>query len=132
MRSPQFRSIGKVFVALKLFRAMRVGAWCAALLFALAVAPPARAQATILFQEPPVPGFSNSYPWFNDFPQYQGDQSLQWFMTNHPDIAGAVQPSHDLRRAHEAQSQPRQEQADLRHGQRSARQQAENGERRTE
>ena len=90
MRSPHFRSIGNVFIALKISRAMTVGAWCAAILLALAMAPPARAQVTTLFQEPPVPGFSNSYPWFNEVPQYQGDQSFQWFMANHPDIAGAL------------------------------------------
>ena len=90
MRPPHLRSIGNLFVAIKISRAMTIGAWCAAILLALAIAAPTRAQVTILFEEPPVPGFSNSYPWFNDVPQYQGDQSFQWFMANHPDIAGAL------------------------------------------
>jgi len=90
MRSSHFRSIGGIFIALKISRAMTVGAWCVAILLALALAAPVRAQITIVVQEPPVPGFSNSYPWFNEVPQYQGDQSFQWFMANHPDIAGAL------------------------------------------
>jgi hypothetical protein len=44
----------------------------------------------------------------------------------------AVQPSHGQRQVHEPQSQPRQEKADLRHAQKNAHQQAENGDRHTD
>jgi len=61
--------------------------WFGAVLFALAIAAPAAAQVTIQFGGPQVPGFSNYYPWFNDVPQYRGDQTFRWFLANHPNIA---------------------------------------------
>ncbi len=61
--------------------------WFGAALFALAIASSASAQVTIQFGGPQVPGFSNYYPWFNDVPQYQADQSFRWFLANHPNIA---------------------------------------------
>jgi hypothetical protein len=90
MRPAHARSIGNAFVAITISRAMTIGTCCGSILLALAISVPARAQVTILFQESAVPGFSNNYPSFNDFPQYQGDQSFQWFIANHPDIAGAL------------------------------------------
>jgi hypothetical protein len=61
--------------------------WLGAALFALVVAARASAQITIQIGTPQVPGFSNYYPWFNDVPQYQGDQTFRWFLANHPNIA---------------------------------------------
>lgn len=61
-------------------------AWGGAILLALAISAPARAQ----FSMPQVPGFSNNYPWFNEVPQYQESQSFQWFLANHPNIARAL------------------------------------------
>ncbi len=61
--------------------------WFGAALFALAIATSASAQVTIQFGGPQVPGFSNYYPWFNDVPQYQADQSFRWFLANHPNVA---------------------------------------------
>ncbi len=55
-----------------------------------ALAAPASAQVTIQFGGPQVSGFSNDYPWFNDVPQYQGDQSFRYFMAYHPDIAQSL------------------------------------------
>jgi hypothetical protein len=60
--------------------------WFGAILLAVAIAAPVNAQ----FSMPQVPGFSNSYPWFNEVSQYQGDQSFQWFLANHPNIARAL------------------------------------------
>ena len=50
----------------------------------------AQIQVTIEFGRPQAYGFSNNYPWFNDVPQYQGDQSFQYFLAYHPDIARAL------------------------------------------
>ena len=61
--------------------------WLGAALFTLVIAAPAPAQVTIQIGAPQVPGFSNYYPWFNDVPQYQGDQTFRWFLANHPNIA---------------------------------------------
>ncbi len=55
-----------------------------------AFAQSASAQITIQLGGPAVPGFSNNYPWFNDVPQYQGDQSFRYFMAYHPQIARAL------------------------------------------
>jgi hypothetical protein len=71
-------------------KAMKSILWLGAVLFALDVAAPAPAQVTIQFGEPQVPGFSNYYPWFNDVPQYQGDQTFRWFLAYHPNIARAL------------------------------------------
>jgi hypothetical protein len=57
--------------------------WLGGILFALAIAAPARAQ----YAMPQVPGFSNYYPWFNTVQQDQGDQSFQYFLANNPEIA---------------------------------------------
>src|SRR5271155_2663363 len=68
---------------------LAIGAICgAAMVFALAA--PASAQVTIQFGGPQISGFSNDYPWFNDVPQYQGDQSFRYFMAYHPDIAQSL------------------------------------------
>jgi hypothetical protein len=64
--------------------------WFGAVLFALAIAVRASAQVTIQVGMPQVAGFSNYYPWFNDVPQYQGDQTFRWFLANHPNIARAL------------------------------------------
>jgi hypothetical protein len=61
---------------------------CAAMVFALAA--PVSAQVTIQFGGQEVPGFSNDYPWFNDVPQYEGNQSFRYFMSYHPDIAQSL------------------------------------------
>lgn len=61
--------------------------WLGAALFTLVIADPASAQVTIQIGTPQVPGFSNYYPWFNDVPQYQGDQTFRWFLANHPNVA---------------------------------------------
>jgi len=45
---------------------------------------------------PQVPGFSNNYPWFNEVTQYQGNQSFQWFLANHPNIAETLARSPGL------------------------------------
>jgi hypothetical protein len=73
------------------FRASRL-AWLGATLLALAMAAPASAQVqvTIQFGRPQARGFSNNYPWFNDVPQYQGNQTFQYFLAYHPDIAQAL------------------------------------------
>jgi hypothetical protein len=67
-------------------------AWLGAALLALATAAPASAQiqVTILDGRPQARGFSDNYPWFNDVPQYQGDQTFQYFLAYHPDIAQAL------------------------------------------
>jgi hypothetical protein len=59
-------------------------------LFAVAIAAPVSALVTIEFGRPQVPGFSNNYPWFNDVPQYPGNQSFQYFLAYHPNIALAL------------------------------------------
>lgn len=64
--------------------------WLSAVVFALAIGARASAQVTIQIGTPQVPGFSNYYPWFNDVPQYQGDQSFRWFLAHHPNIAQAL------------------------------------------
>jgi hypothetical protein len=69
---------------------LTVRAICAAMAFAVAIAAPALAQVTVVSGGPQVPGFSNNYPWFNDVPQYQGNQSFRWFLANHPNIAEAL------------------------------------------
>jgi hypothetical protein len=73
------------------FRASRL-AWLGATLLALAMAAPASAQVqvTIQFGRPQARGFSNNYPWFNDVPQYRGNQTFQYFLAYHPDIAQAL------------------------------------------
>jgi len=73
------------------FRASRL-AWFGATLLALAMAAPASAQVqvTIQFGRPQARGFSNNYPWFNDVPQYRGNQTFQYFLAYHPDIAQAL------------------------------------------
>jgi len=53
---------------------------------AMAIAAPASAD----FFMPSVPGFSNSYPWFNEVAQYPGNQSFQYFLAYHPNIARAL------------------------------------------
>jgi hypothetical protein len=60
--------------------------WCGAIVLALASAAAAMAQLVM----PQVPGFSNNYPWFNEVSQYQGNQSFQWFLANHPNISGIL------------------------------------------
>jgi hypothetical protein len=60
--------------------------WFGAMLFALAISAPANAQFSML----QVPGFSNDYPWFNEAPRYQGNQSFQYFLAYHPNIARAL------------------------------------------
>jgi hypothetical protein len=60
--------------------------WIGTFLLALGITATSRAQ----FQMPQVPGFSGSYPWFNDIPQYERDQSFQWFLAHHPSIASAL------------------------------------------
>ena len=60
------------------------------MIFTVAIATPASTQVVIQIGSPQVPGFSNNYPWFNDVPQYQEDQSFRWFMANNPDIAQAL------------------------------------------
>jgi hypothetical protein len=68
--------------------------WVGVALFALAIAAPASAlaqtQITIAFGRPQARGFSNNYPWFNDVSQYPGNQSFQYFLAYHPDIAQAL------------------------------------------
>jgi hypothetical protein len=66
------------------------GMCAATMAFALATAAPARGQVPFQMGGPEVPGFSNSYPWFNDVPQYQGDQSFRYFLAYHPYIAQAL------------------------------------------
>lgn len=61
-------------------------AWGGAILLAVAISAPASAQFSI----PQVPGFSSNYPWFNQAPESQGNQSFQWFLANHPNIASAL------------------------------------------
>ena len=62
-------------------------AWLGAVLFAVAIATVASAQMRIDVEGPPVPGFSNYYPWFNDVPQYEGEQSFRWFLAHHPNVS---------------------------------------------
>jgi len=64
--------------------------WLGAMAIGFAIAVPASAQVTIQFGGPQVSGFSNNYPWFNDMPQYQGDQSFRYFLAYHPNIAYAL------------------------------------------
>ncbi len=73
------------------FRASRL-AWLGATLLALAMAAPvsAQVQVTVQFGRPQARGFSNNYPWFNDVPQYRGNESFQYFLAYHPDIAQAL------------------------------------------
>ena len=61
--------------------------WLGAVVFAVAIATSASAQVNIDISGPPVPGFSNYYPWFNDVPQYSGEQSFRWFLAHHPNVA---------------------------------------------
>jgi hypothetical protein len=68
---------------------LTIAALCgAAMLFAFA--QPASAQITVQLGGPEVPGFSNNYPWFNDVPQYRGDQSFRYFMAYHPRLARSL------------------------------------------
>lgn len=60
--------------------------WIGAALAMLAIAVPVRAD----FAMPDVPGFSNSYPWFNTVSQYPENQSFQYFLAYHPNIAQAL------------------------------------------
>ncbi len=96
MAHPRFHPMRKKLIttAVKIAGAMpklAVAGMCAATMaFALATAAPARAQDTIQLGGPEVPGFSNSYPWFNDIPQYQRDQSFRYFLAYHPNIAQAL------------------------------------------
>lgn len=60
--------------------------WFGAVLAILAIALPAHAD----FAMPEVPGFSNNYPWFNNVSQYPGNQSFQYFLAYHPNIAQAL------------------------------------------
>ena len=69
---------------------MRSLRWLGAMAIGFALAVPASAQVTIQFGGPRVSGFSNSYPWFNDMPQYRGDQSFRYFLAYHPNIAYAL------------------------------------------
>ena len=62
-------------------------AWLGAVLFAVAISTGASAQMRIDVEGPPVPGFSNYYPWFNDVPQYEGEQSFRWFLAHHPNVS---------------------------------------------
>jgi hypothetical protein len=71
MRALHFHSIGTLLT------------WCGAILLTFGIAAPAMAE----FSMPQVPGFSNNYPWFNEVTQYQGNQSFQWFLAHHPNIA---------------------------------------------
>jgi hypothetical protein len=71
MRALHFHSIGTSLT------------WCGAILLTFGIAVPAMAE----FSMPQVPGFSNNYPWFNEVTQYQGNQSFQWFLAHHPNIA---------------------------------------------
>ena len=75
-----------IAVAKALPKVAVAGVCGATIAFALAITTPAGAQ----YGEPSVSGFSSDYPWFNNVPQYQGNQSFRWFMANHPDIAGAL------------------------------------------
>jgi len=79
MKPPHLRPIRNVFITIA-----KSLTWCGAILLALATAAPTMTQLAI----PSIPGFSNNYPWFNEVPQYQGDQSFQWFLANHPNISG--------------------------------------------
>jgi len=60
--------------------------WLGAIAVGFVIAGPARAD----FAMPEVPGFSNNYPWFNSVSQYPGDQSFQYFLAYHPNIAQAL------------------------------------------
>ena len=60
--------------------------WLGAVAAAFAIAGQARAD----FAMPEVPGFSNNYPWFNSVSQYPGDQSFQYFLAYHPNVAQAL------------------------------------------
>jgi len=96
MGYPRFRPVsGKLTAtALTVAGAMRnfaiAGLYAATMIFALAIAAPAPAQVTVQIGSPQVPGFSNNYPWFNDVPQYEGNQSFRWFLANNPDIAQSL------------------------------------------
>ena len=81
MEHPRFHPIRQKIIAIATAVAgavhkLTVGAICAAAMV-LALTAPASAQVTIQIGGPEVPGFSNYYPWFNDVPQYQGDQSFR-------------------------------------------------------
>jgi hypothetical protein len=80
MRSPRLRSFRKSLT------------WSGVILFGLAVA--ARAMAEV--STPQVPSFSNNYPWFNEVTQYQGNQSFQWFLAHHPNIAETLARNPEL------------------------------------
>jgi hypothetical protein len=69
---------------------MRSLRWLGAFAIGLALAVPASAQVTITLGGSQVSGFSNNYPWFNDMPQYRGDQSFRYFLAYHPNIAYAL------------------------------------------
>src|SRR3984893_14327500 len=96
MKRPRLHPIRRKLIATAIAAAgampnLTVAGICAAaMVFALAIATPAQAQITIQFGGQQVPGFSNNYPWFNDVPQYQGDQSFRYFLAYHPNIARAL------------------------------------------
>jgi hypothetical protein len=66
-------------------RTIRWLTWLGAILFALAIAVPASMQ----FSMPQVAGFSKQLAWFNEVPQYEGNESFQYFLPYHPNIARA-------------------------------------------
>ncbi len=76
MRPPRFH------VSIKIMVLSGLGAILAVWL----VAVPANADFTM----PEVPGFSNNYPWFNNVSQSPGNQSFQYFLAYHPNIAQAL------------------------------------------
>jgi hypothetical protein len=96
MRYPRFRPFPRNLIANALVGAGTIrkvaaaGLFAGTIVFALAVATPAPAQVIVQIGSPPVPGFSNDYPWFNNVPQYQGNQSFRWFLANNPDIAQSL------------------------------------------
>ncbi len=60
--------------------------WMGAILAMFAIAVSANAD----FAMPEVPGFSNNYPWFNNVSQNPGNESFQYFLAYHPNIAQAL------------------------------------------
>jgi hypothetical protein len=80
MRALHFHSIGTSLT------------WCGAILLAFGIAAPAMAE----FSMPQVPGFSNNYPWFHEVTQYQRNQSFQWFLAHHPNIAETLAGNPEL------------------------------------
>jgi len=94
MEHPRFHPIRQKLIAITTAVAnaipkLTVGAICAAAMV-LALTAPASAQITIQFGGPQVPGFSNYYPWFNDVPQYEGNEGFRYFLAYHPNIARAL------------------------------------------